>query len=443
MKLSIFRNKNIFCGRDGFQKADLSETEDKIANPERGFFQILPLCIGEPVDYEAIKSCLLPDESLVLVIFDIGAYIRTDLPAEALGQMREILGFFAEEGKDVILRGVYDREGKAMGREPSLFGQVSRHMEQIALLLAEPGIKVFIWQGLLVGNWGEMHGSRYLDDKYLCSLAELLQDYAAGKMYFAVRTPALLKKVLRTGGLDEAADKGCGLFNDAIMGSETDCGTYSVGETQRREEISYAAKAALCAPFGGEVVRGEATGGRSYAERLSREEVLKYLSGMHVTYLNRQHDVSVLERWKREGFYDYVEAHLGYRVRVTNVKAKVSAGTAGSTLSGKLFVENSGFAPIYSETESCIVTEDAAGERTSTPVLLDMRSPRSLEKDSRADNREPDFTTRFEIDFSIDIPAAAVRPVRFYLLTGRRRDGRTIRFANRQTPDGSVLLGEW
>jgi len=443
MKLKIFQNMNIFRGRDGFQKADLSETEEKITNPERGFFQIFPFVIGEPVDYTTVKSCLLPDESLVLVIFDLRVYIRAELPSEALGQMREILGFFAEEGKDVILRGVYDREGKAMEKEPSLFGQVSRHMEQIAMLLGESGIKAFVWQGLLVGNWGEMHGSRYLDDKYLCSLAELLQDHAAGKLYFAVRTPALLKKTLRTGAIKEAADKGWGLFNDALMGSETDCGTYSVGEVQRREEISYAAKAALCAPFGGEVVRGETTVDRSYAEQLSREDVLKYLSQMHVTYLNRQHDVSVLEGWKRHGIYDYVETHLGYRFRVTDVKARVCEGDAGDALTGKLLIENSGFAPIYSETESCIIVEDASGKRTQTPVSLDLSGDRPLGPDSGAVSREPDFTTKFETDFSIDIPGAAVRPVRFFLLTGRRRDGRTIRFANRQTPDGSVLLGEW
>ena len=60
----------------------------------------------------------------------------------------------------MILRPVYDREGKGRECEPDSFEQVLEHLQQIGGLLRDMQHSVFIFQGMLAGSWGEMHDSR-------------------------------------------------------------------------------------------------------------------------------------------------------------------------------------------------------------------------------------------------------------------------------------------
>lgn len=429
--------------REKFIKADLEEIPDVLVNPDRGWFQIFPFTLGEEPDLETVKQCLLPGERLVLVIPDIGRYAESELPGEALEQLRRILSFFAELKKDILLRVVYDRDGKAMEHEPSLFQRVSTHMEQIAGVVAEYGESVFVYQGILVGNWGEMHGSRYLDEKHISNLSALLRDRLRDRVFLAMRTPAQVRMQLETGTAEEAAGKRIGLFDDSILGSETDRGTYSTDAVKREEEIAFSEKLCARVPNGGELVWGE-----GYMDTLSQEEIIRRLGRIHVTYLNRQHDKRVLDRWKntsctcrgvfyQKSFYDYVEAYMGYRFIVQDVWLERPGGTAPDAGSGErllrlklqLKLRNLGFAPIYRRTESVIIWQDADGRGGELPVGLDL----SAVTDSKS----------FECETRIAVPAEAVHPVRLSLLTKRSFDGEVIRFANRQTGDGRVLLGEW
>ncbi|MBR1854043.1 MAG: DUF4832 domain-containing protein [Lachnospiraceae bacterium] len=414
-----------------FHKASFEECAEALVNPDRGWYQIFPFMVGEFFSEEVIRSCLLKEERIVLVLFHIGRYANGELPQEALLQMKEILAFFVREEKDIVLRVSYDTEGRAMEREPSLFKQVSRHMEQVAALSGEFGERIFVYQGLLIGNWGEMHGSRYIEEKYLVSLADTAQEIMQGRVYRAVRTPAQRQILLQSVQAKEEAIRMVGVFDDAILGSITDVGTYSVEKGIREAQIEQMCQTGLRVPCGGEAVWGE-----GYVEELSPEKILQYLARIRVTYLNRQHDRRILEYWKTvpcgqkgafagSSLYDYIGAHLGYRFVVRGVRVKVKKGVKGCRLEISIRIENVGFAPIYRHTESFILWQDRQGRTETVQIPMDLCGVSSV----------------YEKTVSVEIDTE--HPAGLSLLTRRAFDGALIRFANGQTEDGSVRLGEW
>ena len=47
-----------------------------------------------------------------------------------------------------------------MEREPTLFSIVLTHMRQLGAVVRAYESDILITQGLFIGNWGEMHGSK-------------------------------------------------------------------------------------------------------------------------------------------------------------------------------------------------------------------------------------------------------------------------------------------
>ena len=172
-----------------FHKADYSEVAEDISNPVRGWYQIHTFQAAKEPDFDELEWCLNRNDTLALVLIDIGEYRERDLDEEALGRICRILEFFSERRYDLILRVVYDREGRAMEREPFFFSQVLSHLRQIGGVLERYASCIFVYQGMLVGNWGEMHTSRFLSEDKMAQMAEALRYYRCGETYLAVRRP--------------------------------------------------------------------------------------------------------------------------------------------------------------------------------------------------------------------------------------------------------------
>ena len=64
------------------------------------------------------------------------------------------------------------------------------HLGQLGDLLKENPCSVFIFQGFLVGSWGEMHDSAYLSEDCLKKMWEQLKPALSKNIYGAVRTPS-------------------------------------------------------------------------------------------------------------------------------------------------------------------------------------------------------------------------------------------------------------
>ena len=133
-------------------------------------------------------------------------------------------GIFSGEKKGMILRFSYDLEGKGLEKEPGSIRLVEEHMQQIGEVIREYADDIFAVQGILIGNWGEMHGSRYLTPDAFRTLTDTMIKSSGRRLPgCSAETGAVAGTDF---GMDGAGKKKLTLFNDGIFGSETDLGTY-------------------------------------------------------------------------------------------------------------------------------------------------------------------------------------------------------------------------
>jgi len=219
-----------------FVHGELTETTEELKNPARGWYQIYTFLAEQEPDFAAQRWCLDTRDTLALVLIDIGSYRKRDLDGTALDRIRQILRFFEENQYDCIVRAVYDHEGKAFVREPADFAQVQTHLRQIGSVIKECASSVFVFQGMLVGNWGAMHGSRFFNDERMILLAEILRMQKTPQTFLAVRRPVYWRR-LHEGQKYRALNcwDGMGLFDDGIFGSASHLGTFA--EEERKDQV--------------------------------------------------------------------------------------------------------------------------------------------------------------------------------------------------------------
>ena len=124
-----------FREKTAFEAARCMESSGELHNPGQGWYHVYTFRAkpdgGRPVEEEAWLDESCRQEQLALVLILIGDYRACEIPKEALLHIGQILEFFRRNGKEMILRFVYDNEGKGMEREPLTVSMVKRHMEQI------------------------------------------------------------------------------------------------------------------------------------------------------------------------------------------------------------------------------------------------------------------------------------------------------------------------
>ena len=461
-----------------FQKNRLHESLEQIKNPGRGWYRIYTYDLAQELP-ELYIAC--EEETLALLLIDIGAFKNERISESALVYLEKILEFFEKNEKKVILRPVYDTTGHGMEREPGTLQIVKEHMQQLGEVIERYAENILVVQGIMVGDWGEMHGSKFLSDKHL---KELTKEYITAmnqSCYLAVRTPRQWKTAAES--MDTHMRNCLVLFNDGIFGSETDLGTYASSD-KRKQDLKWQYDSLGYGPVGGEAVADVRisgispgqdialdtmwdNGNMSFAEPvdLDKNSVMDALRKMHVTYLNSMHDQKLLDQWKAQtmkwngsmiSVYDYIGLHLGYRFIVrdatwTAVEKTVPGGGLRKHFMGKkekileVTVENSGFADLYEEVECIIYVKTSDGgshicPETETESMIEITRP-------ECDARTWKSGTTTKIKIPADILEPYIEPeqdiqngIKIYLQLRRKRDGMNIRFANADADNG-VLLG--
>ena len=107
---------------------------EKLSNPGTGWYHLYTFDVtcADPVLYVACE-----EEEIVLLLIDIGGFRGKALSAEALLSVRQIFHFFRENQKDMIVRFVYDTEGKGMEKEPESGEIVLEHIRQLGAVIRE------------------------------------------------------------------------------------------------------------------------------------------------------------------------------------------------------------------------------------------------------------------------------------------------------------------
>lgn len=371
----LFRREPEWC----LKQSSLVENTARLPNPAIGWYRIYHFPLEVPAETQQSQWVLEDGEQLALLLVNIGAFQRRELEDEALCNLRRGLSFFRQAGKELIVRGVYDSVGRGVESEPAQFERVRQHLRQLAGVIGEFQDTVFVYQGMLLGSWGEMHSSRFLSSPRMKTLLEILEKEIGPNPFLAVRRPMFYRMLRKRGQGEEAR---LGLYDDAIFGSDTDMGTFGWesadavswnGPWLPEQELAFEQQLCRRVPQGGEALL-DPYGPPNLTDAVST------LHKMHITYLNSQYDPALLEIWKKQRWcsrdvwngatgYDYIGAHLGYRFCVRQAAIRKEADGLQIAVS----LENVGFAPLYQPCELRLLQITEAGEQHRIPLEGELR----------------------------------------------------------------------
>lgn len=388
-----------YSNRIDYKTEAFSESTEPLQNPYCGFYHIIGYTLSD--DYTPPDSPTYGigsyTESLALLEINLKNFRTSQISERGLTQLNDILAAWEKSphGTKLILRFLYDWDGIALATEPDSLELILTHIEQISKAVNRYRDCVYIMQGVFIGNWGEMHHSKFSDADSVKALIYRLNEVIDPSVYLSVRTPSRWRTVsglyeppekFPSFGADNSLTGRLGLFNDGILGSESDLGTY--GNTLKRDAVSPAYQGTrkeelefqnnLCryVPNGGEVI---------YNNNLSGlETAVSALSTMHISYLNADYDSRVLEKWKscvwtgNDPFngcdgYTYIKTHLGYRYLIDSCEVKKS-GLIKPDFILRLTVRNSGFSNTLKPFKTTVMLiNEGTEECIHLPLNADLR----------------------------------------------------------------------
>ena len=392
----LFLNRRISAN---YEPASYNESASLLNNPYCGFYQINGYTLSDTLTAQHAadwgkKHCKSNPYQLMLLEINLKNYANQSISQSALNQLDNILSECKTAKKQIILRFLYDWNGNAIVTEPSDLNKIKEHIKQVSTTVNKYKDTIYILQGVFTGNNGEMHATNYGNDNQVRELIEQLADVTDKSIFLAVRTPAHLRSILHNKNALSSTDaysgtlaSRLGLYNDGMLGSVYDLGTYDDTPFEdpsdfsekgtRDEELRF--QDALCqyVPNGGEV-----TVDNSYNDL---DNAVSDLSLMHVSYLNADYDYNVLNKWKNSIYtkdnvfpnangYKYIQAHLGYRYVLQDSHFDFHS-FVGDDATLYLTIANIGFAPAYKEF-------------TTTLSVTNTDTEESFEIDNTIDNRD-------------------------------------------------------
>ena len=372
-----------------------TESARKLSNPDRGFYHLYTFLItDEQEDYGKLIKTIVHDDAdteIMMVKICIQSYREGEISEKGLKNIKSLFDALKTLDKRIILRFVYDDEGKGEQNEPESLDIILRHMKQVESVLMEHSGQIFILQGLFTGNWGEMNGTRYGTAGDMERLAKQLERVTDESVYLAVRTPAQWRGIVQSDNPGEEILSGShlaarlSLFNDGLLGNRSDYGTYKtddssgsdvLGRRSREEELDFQRELCRYVPNGGEVINDN-----PYNDF---ENAVKGLSERHITYLNKDYDQTVLKKWEKEkvteeGCFNgmdggtYIDRHLGYRLLIADADLEYSRKKR--CVSVEVLLKNVGFAPLYEKPRiNLVLYNEKKGEILSKEMSCDIRN---------------------------------------------------------------------
>ena len=418
-----------------------TESNRELSNPNTGFYHIYGFVMKDaPEDYPSVLSEKMQGDTRTIAMMQINLreYRNKPLTDEALTNMESLFQTLSETDKTWIVRFLYDWDGKNLSQEPKKISIITNHMQQLSPILKKYKDCMFTMQGLFVGNWGELNGTKYSDTKSIRILARKLEAVTDKSTFLSVRTPAQWRRVTKQ--MDPSRNKTdlehrMGLFNDGMLGNKGDYGTYGTQSQKqggsyaywtRKEELAFQQKLCTRVPNGGEVIHDNIYNDLPAA--------IADLKTMHVTYLNEEYDQNVLNKWAASTVHTsdcfdgmdgltYIERHLGYRIFLSD--AEVSYHMWKDTLHVKASFQNAGFAPIYKACDGMLTVKNEQGE-----IVYQKKTDADFKKLPGGNQAKKKLT------ISDEIPLRGVQGKTFtvYFSLKDRASGKMITFANEQEP---------
>ena len=364
-----------FCIVD-YVPYDYIESADALSNPYIGWYTLHGYLLADDIASDSSADSA-SQPGLALIEINLKNYATCDLTDPALSEIDSILSSWAQTGSQLIVRFLYDWDGQNLQSEPRELSQILTHMKQVGPIVNQYASSVYLLQGIFVGNCGEMNNTIHMGNGEMQTLFQTLADVIDPSIFLSVRTPAQWRAIV------EKDQFRLGLFNDGMLGSANDTGTYGdkaaadantnyTDAWRREDELAFQNEVCRYVPNGGEVIIDN--------EYNDFDNAVKDLSQMHVSYLNSAYDGSVLNKWKEtivnqpqtntdgifDGMngYDYIGRHLGYRYVLRDSSVQFHP-LKDQTATLTVDVENVGFSNCYRPLE---VTVQIICDRTGQCV---------------------------------------------------------------------------
>ena len=213
----------------------------------------------------------------------------------------------------------------------------------------------------------------------------------------------------------------------------------------RSQEIAFQDELCLLVPNGGEVVLDN-----KYNDI---DNAAKDLASMHVSYLNNAHDLTVINKWKKQTYtdpdgdsvyngmsaYDYVTTRLGYRYCLLSSSFEHKNNAFGGSL--QITLKNEGFAPSYKDfdVELFIIKDDNSAAPTDSYSAAADNTDIVYSENLTEKYPASTWTPGNEINLDISIPLLQIKKAgnitkvnnySIYLVVRDKISGEIIKFAN-------------
>ncbi len=330
-----------------------SDKCDNPWNPSRGLY--VQLDSSEPEDID--KYC--EEVSLFLLAYDLYEYRDCEISQEKLDELEQFLAYAQQKQVKCIFRPAYGFSEEESNDATSL-ALLQRHMEQFAPVINRYKAQIFCVQAGLFGPWGEWHNSRYLEGEDAtenrCWLLEELTGLLDEEIVISVRRPRFIRDAVES-GVDVTR---LAYFDDGLLGSESDLGTYDDTRT-RKEELQWVNETLSTGIMGGEMPY--------YNEYSTAAHADMEFDELNISYLNMKYNKEIYEQWKADSIagqnaYAYIAARLGYRYRLTRIRCPKRAGD-GIFLPNQqvsVWIANDGYANIAANYKAHLVIETQDGD---------------------------------------------------------------------------------
>ena len=363
---------------EGLDHQTYKESDENIANPERGFYNVLSFhsSNGNSIAQSSIESLRFLGRTLFHTSYYPVEFMESDISEEFLNLMRANMQALRDGGAKCILRFAYSdsQDEKPYDPKPEI---VHRHIQNIKPILQEYGDVILCFQAGFIGVWGEW----YYTDNFVSNpqtpaqhalrkeVVDAMLDALPADRQVALRTPMFKKNMYAESYADTltiaTAHNGtpkarlCS-FNDCFGASSNDTGTFNGPDSRQywKTESRYL------------FMGGETCGVSAYCKC---KNSLKDMEDYHWTYLNSQYHMNVIGGWRNDGCMPEIERRLGYRLSLSDVY-HTPVPVPGQDMRIALKLKNSGFsAPINPRAVELILVD---GNGNKTVYELDDVDPR-------------------------------------------------------------------
>lgn len=341
-----------------------------LENPERGIFIQQDVVLSNPYTSADLTSALTGASNvktqlatstitLVRLVVYLDNYRSENISNDWLNALDTIMDSYRQDGYKVIVRFAYFRDDSSS--DPDNFSQILAHMDQLEDFFNTNQDVIHAVELGFIGKWGESHSSNYATSEYRNQVLEKALDIIPSAINILVRRPEYYEDYFGQGYFDHkigysSEDKArVGIYNDGMLASDSDYGTYtgfrlftSGGRAGALKWVDYLSKYTI---MGGEVVHVD--GNESF---YTLTNAFADMKKMHVNFLNKDYHTTILNYFRNNNItsdidadyngqnaYKYLKDKLGYRFLVTNTKTPNYNVKQGENLNFSFTIKNVGF----------------------------------------------------------------------------------------------------